>query len=333
MQTLLTKANYDFDTIKEFLRDDLKKVNQIVSKELKTEVSLINDLSEHIISSGGKKIRPIITLISSHVCDYNDDNKHIVLAAAVEFIHTATLLHDDVIDESKMRRGEATANDLFGNKASVLVGDFLFTRAFELMVSCQSLEILRILSRASAIIAQGEVLQLSTINDCSTSEKKYLEVVNSKTASLFSAAAEIGPILSKKGNKKRLALKNFGEKLGVAFQLIDDALDYTGTESMGKTTGDDFREGKLTLPVIECIKNASSKEKTFWIRTMEKLDQNEEDFNIATNLINKHNAIQITKNKAMENINQALKELEIFSNSKWKSALESIAVIAIHRTK
>ena len=201
------------------------------------------------------------------------------------------------------------------------------------MVSCQSLEILRILSRASAIITQGEVLQLSTINDCSRSDEKYLEVVNSKTASLFSAAAEIGPILSKKGNKKRLALKNFGEKLGVAFQLIDDALDYTGTESMGKTTGDDFREGKLTLPVIECIKNASSKEKTFWIRTMEKLDQNEEDFNIATNLINRHNAIQITKNKAKENINQALKELKIFPNSKWKSALESLAVIAIHRTK
>ena len=265
MQTLLTKANYDFDAIKEFLRDDLKKVNQIISKELKTEVSLINDLSEHIISSGGKKIRPIITLISSHVCDYNDDNKHITLAAAVEFIHTATLLHDDVIDESKMRRGEATANDLFGNKASVLVGDFLFTRAFELMVSCQSLEILRILSRASAIIAQGEVLQLSTINDCSTSEEKYLEVVNSKTASLFSAAAEIGPILSKKGNKKRLALKNYGEKLGVAFQLIDDALDYTGTENMGKTTGDDFREGKLTLPIIECIKNAvCEKENSSW---------------------------------------------------------------------
>jgi len=330
----LTKANYDFDTIKEFLRDDLKKVNQIISKELKTEVSLINDLSEHIISSGGKKIRPIITLISSHLCNYNDDeNKHIALAAAVEFIHTATLLHDDVIDESKMRRGEATANDLFGNKASVLVGDFLFTRAFELMVSCQSLEILRILSRASAIIAQGEVLQLSTINDCSTSEEKYLEVVNSKTAILFSAAAEIGPILSKKVNKERLALKNYGEKLGVAFQLIDDALDYTGTESMGKTTGDDFREGKLTLPVIECIKSASSKEKIFWIRTMEKLDQNEEDFNKATDLINKHNAIQITKNKAKKNINQALKELKIFPNSKWKSALESIAVIALHRTR
>ena len=332
MQTLLNKTNYDFKDIRVLLKEDLVKINQIISNELKSEVLLINDLSSHIFSSGGKKIRPVITLISSHICNYNG-NKHLALAATVELIHTATLLHDDVIDESKMRRGEATANDLFGNKASVLVGDFLFTRAFELMVSCKSLKILKLLSRASTIIAEGEVLQLSTLNDCNTSEEKYFNVIYAKTASLFSAAAEIGPILSNKGDKEQLALRAYGKRLGIAFQLTDDALDFTDTKNMGKTAGDDFREGKLTLPVIECIKNANDEERLFWIRTMEKLEQNEKDFYHAKNLIEKYNSIEITRNKAREHANHAIEALNVFPSSKWKSALESLAIIAIQRTE
>ena len=332
MQNIQLKSTYKFSEIKGLLSKDLLKVEDIIINKLKSEIPLINDLTKHILSGGGKKIRPIITLISSYLCNYNSD-KHLLLAATVEFIHTATLLHDDVVDQSKLRRGDVTANDLFGNKASVLTGDFFFTKAFELMVESKSLEVLKLLSKASSIIAQGEILQLTTSNDCNITEKKYTEVIYAKTASLFSAASEIGSIISQEEEKKRIALKNYGKNLGLAFQIIDDLLDYTGQTSLGKTLGDDFREGKITFPVIVCLKNASSQEIDFWERTMQNLKQKDGDFEIAINFIKKSNAIKISKLKAQHYALQAIEDLKIFPNSIWKTALISLAKIVIERKK
>jgi len=325
-----TEPEYSYSDIKELVSADLKHLENIIYNKLKTEIPLIEDLSKHILSSGGKRIRPILTIISSYMCGYNLD-KHFLLAASVEFIHTATLLHDDVIDESKLRRGKTTANALFGDKASILVGDFLFTKAFELMLDSQSIEVLNLLAKASSIIAQGEILQLATLNDCNTSEEKYLQVIFSKTASLFSAATEIGPILSGEDDRKRIALKEYGKNLGLAFQIIDDALDYVGKETIGKSLGDDFKEGKVTLPIINCIKKSTTEEKIFWRRTLEKMNQKDNDFDTALKIIKKYNTIELTKIKANEYAQKALKELEIFPNSKWKSALQSLTMIAINR--
>lgn len=328
-----TKKSYlDINDIQKIVHEDLLEVNNIIIKEIGTEVPLINDLSKHILSSGGKRIRPIITLLTSSLCNYEGTN-HLALAACVEFIHTATLLHDDVIDESKMRRGAATANDIFGNKTSVLVGDFLFSRAFELMVENGSIQVLKILSKASATIAKGEVLQLSTINDCSTTKDIYMKIIKKKTASLFSAASEISAVLSKKEIQIQKALKNYGEKLGIAFQLIDDALDYTGNETLGKEVGDDFKEGKITLPVIISIAKSNDKEKIFWKKTIENLDQSENDFYKAVELINKYNGIDSTINLANEFCLEAIQTLNIFPRSQIKLALESLAYIAINRKK
>ena len=264
----IKKIYLNIAQIQEIVNNDLSKVNDIIIKNIGNEVPMISELSQHILASGGKRIRPIITLLTSKLCNYKDEN-HLFLAACIEFIHTATLLHDDVIDESKLRRGVATANDLFGNKTSVLVGDFLFSRSFELMVANGSKKILEVLSATSSTIAKGEVLQLSTINNCSTSEETYMNIIRSKTASLFGAAAEISGILSEKNKNIQNALSTYGQKLGIAFQLTDDALDYIGSENLGKDIGDDFKEGKITLPIIICLRNANKEEILFWKKTIE----------------------------------------------------------------
>ena len=318
--------------IQEIVCNDLQEVNNIIIDNIGNEVPLIKDLSKHILASGGKRIRPIVTLLSSSLCNFSGKN-HLFLAACVEFIHTATLLHDDVIDESKVRRGVATANDVFGNKTSVLVGDFLFSRAFELMVQNGSKKILEILSKASSTIAQGEVLQLTTINDSNTSKELYMKIIKNKTASLFSAASEIGAILSEEEYTIQKSLKVYGEKLGIAFQLVDDALDYVGTSALDKNIGDDFREGKMTLPVIISLEASNLEEKSFWIKTIENLDQSSNDLNKAIELINKYNGISSTLALAKKYSMEAIKSLEIFPQSEAKLALESLASIAVNRKK
>lgn len=328
----INKIYLNITQIQEIVSNDLKKVNSIIIENIGNEVPMISELSTHILASGGKRIRPMITLLTSKLCNYNGDN-HLSLAACIEFIHTATLLHDDVIDESKLRRGVATANDIFGNKTSVLVGDFLFSRSFELMVANGSKKILEVLSSASSTIAKGEVLQLTTINDCNTSRETYLNIINSKTASLFAAAAEISGILAEKTNNIQNALLTYGQKLGIAFQLTDDALDYIGSENLGKDIGDDFKEGKLTLPIIICIRKANKEEKIFWKKTIEDLNQTDLDLNKALDLIKKHNAIEETMSLANQYSSEAINALEVFPHSEAKLALESLAQIAVNRTK
>ena len=318
--------------IQEIVFKDLQEVNNIIIDNIGNEVPLIKDLSKHILASGGKRIRPMVTLLSSRLCNYSGKNQ-LFLAACVEFIHTATLLHDDVIDESKMRRGVATANDIFGNKTSVLVGDFLFSRAFELMVQYGSKQILEVLSKASSTIAQGEVLQLTTINDSSTSKELYMKIIKNKTASLFSAASEISAILSEEKDIIQKTLKIYGEKLGIAFQLVDDALDYSGTSALDKSIGDDFREGKMTLPVILSLEKSNLEEKSFWKKTIEDLEQSSEDLNKAIEIINKHHGISSTLALAKKYSMEAVKSLEIFPPSEAKLALESLASIAVNRKK
>lgn len=308
------------DAMYSIIGNDLKQVDKLILERVKNEIPLISDIVTHIVASGGKRIRPALTLICSKLCGY-DGIRHIALAAAVEFIHTATLLHDDVVDESKLRRGLPTANEIFGNKASVLVGDFLFSQAFQFMVSDGSLKVLKILSDASAIIAKGEVMQLMTEGEPQTSTKNYLEVVNAKTAVLFSSACELGAVVSDKTGYEEI-LRSFGKNIGIAFQLIDDALDYAADEkTLGKTIGDDFRDGKITLPVILAYAAADEEEKEFWIRTLGKLEQTADDFTQAVLLLKKYNTIKQTIDMAQSYCENARRELFDFPETEIRSAL------------
>jgi octaprenyl-diphosphate synthase len=269
-QAETTKPQPTLDRLSILLKSDLERVNALILDRMQSPVALIPQLAGHIIAAGGKRLRPMLTLATARMCGYCGE-RHMALAAAVEFIHTATLLHDDVVDASDLRRGLATANAVWGNKSSVLVGDFLFSRAFQLMVEDGSLKVLDILSRASAIIAEGEVLQLVTSNDISTSEEDYLRVVDAKTAQLFAAASSIGAILTNRLAAEEEALDRFGRNLGIAFQLVDDMLDYSAQEAeLGKTIGDDFRDGKITLPVVLALRNADEQERHLWRRTLEE---------------------------------------------------------------
>jgi len=311
------------DALYTLIQGDLKRVDTLILNRVKSEVPLIHSIAEHIIASGGKRIRPALTLISSQLCGYGGD-KHIALAAAVEFIHTATLLHDDVVDESKLRRGLATANEVFGNKASVLVGDFLLSQAFQLMVADGSLKVLKILSDASAVIAKGEVMQLMVEGEVDTGMDAYLKVIAAKTAELFAAACELGAVAS--GNTAwEPRLRDFGMHVGIAFQLMDDVLDYAADqETLGKTVGDDFREGKITLPVIFAYEAGNAEEKTFWKRTMSDLQQKPEDLSQAIALLTKHKAIAKSVAVAQDYCERARQSLAEFSNSPAKSAMLDI---------
>ena len=261
------------DRLTSLIRADLEQVNTLILERMQSPVALIPQLAGHIIAAGGKRLRPMLTLAAARMCGYRGA-RHVALAAAVEFIHTATLLHDDVVDASDLRRGLATANAVWGNKPSVLVGDFLFSRAFQLMVEDGSLKVLEILSRASAVIAEGEVLQLITSNDIATTEEDYLRVIDAKTAELFAAASRIGAVLAERGEAEERALESYGRNLGIAFQLVDDMLDYSAHEiELGKSIGDDFREGKITLPVVLALRASDERELQFWRRTLEQLDQ------------------------------------------------------------
>ncbi len=307
------------------LEAELKATNEAIIARMDSPVALIPQLAAHIVAAGGKRMRPLLTLAAAKLCGYGGD-RQVKLAACVEFIHTATLLHDDVVDESLLRRGFASANAVFGNKASVLVGDFLFSRAFELMVEDGSLEVLRILSSASATIAEGEVLQLTTQNDISTTAQKYFDVIRGKTAALFAAAAEVGGVIAGASPQDCAALQSFGMDLGMAFQLVDDALDYAADQAqLGKTVGDDFREGKLTYPVILALAEATAEERAFWVRTLEESEQSEEDLTTALKLIQKYDATARTIARADQFIDSAVNTLSGFPESEIRAALADVA--------
>lgn len=310
---------------------DLKQVDALILDCVKGEIPLIRDITKHIVASGGKRLRPLLTVLSARACGYRNGARHIGLAAAVEFIHTATLLHDDVVDESKLRRGLPTANETFGNKASILVGDFLFAKAFQLMVADGVIDSLRILSDASAIITQGEVKQLMTEGDPETSEATYLDVVNSKTAALFSAACEIGAVVSEKP-QLAAALREYGTQIGIAFQLVDDALDYGADQNtLGKTVGDDFREGKVTLPVLLAYARGDDQERIFWHRTISEHDQKEGDFNHALAILQRQQALTDTFARAKTYAEAAAKAASTLPESPERQALLEIVDFCVER--
>ena len=319
------------DALDAIVADDIIRVNRLIVEKMESRAPLIPQLAGHIVAAGGKRLRPMLTLAASRLCGYEGE-RHIALATCVEFIHTATLLHDDVVDESMLRRGQESANALWGNEASVLVGDFLFSRAFQLMVSDGSLKVLKILSDASAIIAEGEVLQLLTTNDTETSEEAYLEVIRSKTATLFAAAAKIGAVVAERPKAEEEALESYGMNLGIAFQLVDDALDYSADQAkLGKTVGDDFREGKISLPVVLAWRRGNDKEREFWRQTLEHQEQKECDLEKAISLMEKHGALRDTIERARHYGSIARDALGIFSDSETKSAMSEAIDFSIER--
>lgn len=322
-----------FDTLLALVADDLDAVNRTIVAKMHSSVPLIPQLAGYLVASGGKRLRPMLTLAAARLCKA-EGQRQVELAACVEFIHTATLLHDDVVDESDLRRGQASANAVWGNKASVLVGDFLLSRAFELMVADGSLRILEILSHASAVIAEGEVLQLSTANDTETDEAAYLQVIEAKTARLFAAACQIGAVIASRPTIEEQALEQYGLNLGIAFQLIDDVLDYSAVqETLGKTVGDDFHEGKITLPVILAFRRGDETERSFWRRVVEDLDQAESgaDLAQAQALMTRHGALDDTVKRARHYGDRARDALAIFPESPVKSALLEIVSFCIER--
>jgi octaprenyl-diphosphate synthase len=319
------------DHLTEVVAADLTQVNEIILQRMESPVALIPKLAGHIIAAGGKRLRPLLTLASAQLCGYEGCH-HLDLAASVEFIHTATLLHDDVVDNSGLRRGQAAANMLWDNKASVLVGDFLFSRAFQLMMAAGSTKILNILSSASAVIAEGEVLQLLTTNDLGTSEAAYFDVVRAKTAKLFSAACRISAVVARRPSEEENALERFGLNLGIAFQLVDDVLDYSAaSDALGKTLGADFREGKMTLPVVLSYYRGSKVERQFWRRTLEDMKQEPGDLEKAVACMKRHGTLDDTMERARHYTALAHDALAVFPQGTAKEALLGVADFCVER--
>ncbi|MBC7103941.1 MAG: polyprenyl synthetase family protein [Parvibaculum sp.] len=310
---------------------EMEAVNEFIRERMASDVPMIPDLASHLINSGGKRLRPMLTIASSRMCGYTGKD-HIKLAATVEFLHTATLLHDDVVDESDLRRGKRTARTIWGNQASVLVGDFLLGRAFKLMVETKSLRALEIISDAASIIAEGEVMQLAAAKDTGTTEDAYLRVISAKTAALFAAATEIGAVISGRNGSEAAALESYGRNLGIAFQLVDDALDYGGrAASLGKNVGDDFREGKITLPVVLAFRRGTAEERAFWQRTLQEGDRQEGDLEKAVEFMQRHSALKDTTSRARHYGAIAIDALAIFPESEYRDALTLLVEFCINR--
>ena len=310
---------------------DMAGVNALILERMQNEVALIPQLAGHIVASGGKRLRPMLTLASARLCGYGG-RRHIELAACVEFIHTATLLHDDVVDESALRRGTETANAVWGNQASVLVGDFLFSRSFQLMVDVGSLEVLGILANASATIAEGEVRQLATVNRPETGIADYLKVVEGKTAALFAAACRIGAVIADRPPAEAEALQTYGMNLGTAFQLVDDVLDYSARQAdLGKTVGDDFAEGKVTLPVILAYGRGSEEERAFWRRVLCEEERRAGDFRKAVVLMQRHASLSETLDRARSHAEDAKQALASFPDGPVRAVLADIADFCVER--
>jgi len=321
--------NANFSSLATLLEYQLIAINSCILEKMQSPVSLIPQIAGYLVSLGGKRLRPLLTVAAAELCGYQG-KRHIQLATSVEFIHTATLLHDDVIDESTLRRGMATANAIWSNKASVLVGDFLFSRAFELMVEDGSPEVLRILSEASSVIAEGEVMQLASSHDLSLDQDTYIKICGAKTARLFSAATEVGAVIAETEDSKRIALQNFGYCLGLAFQLMDDVLDYAADqEKFGKAIGDDFREGKVTLPVILAYEKGIDKD--FWKEAFEGGIRDDGALAHAIRLLKESGALLKTKHRAQDLVEEALQSLTIFPDSELKAALQDLAHFSLHR--
>jgi len=311
--------------------DDMAAVDVLILDRMQSSVGLIPNLAQHLVGAGGKRLRPLLTVSAAQLCGYEGTSHH-KLAAAVEFIHSATLLHDDVVDESDLRRGKKPANLIWGNSASILVGDFLFARAFNLMVETNSMEALGILSHASSVIAEGEVQQLAALRNLAMTEADYLRVIEAKTAALFAAATEVAPVIAERPKAEREALREYGLKLGLAFQLVDDALDYGGMESaLGKSVGDDFREGKMTLPVIRCLETATEDEKAFWRRVIVDHDQQEVDLEKAVSMLRASGALEKTIDLAKQYSADAAKALDVFEASPLRDTLQSLAGFVVAR--
>ena len=313
------------------VEEDMRRVNTLILSKTGSEVEMIPEVAKHLIDSGGKRLRPMITLASAQMCGYEGDG-HVTLAASVEFMHTATLLHDDVVDESDMRRGKLAARMLWGNEASVLVGDFLLGQAFRMMVEVGSLEALDVLSHAATVIAEGEVLQLSTAKNLETTEDEYLEVIRSKTAALFAAAAEVGPIIANSGASQINGLRSYGNNLGLAFQLIDDALDYGGNAGdLGKNTGDDFREGKVTLPVLLAYRRGTDVERKFWNEAIASGQVDDAGLEKAIEILVRHDAISDTVARARHYAEMARDALGTLPDSAHKDALIDVLEFCVSR--
>ena len=331
IHTLLGAREPSLDPLISLIASDMNGVNSVILERMQSKVALIPELAGHLIAGGGKRMRPMLTLASGTLLGY-PGTRHHKLAAAVEFIHTATLLHDDVVDGSGMRRGKRTANLIWGNPASVLVGDFLFSRAFELMVEDGSLKVLRILSHASAVIAEGEVEQLTAQRQIETDEEHYLEIISAKTAALFAAACRVSPVVAEGGEASELALESFGKNLGIAFQLSDDVIDYASDAAvMGKGVGDDFRDGKMTLPVIFAYARGSEADRDFWRSAITGERVSDEDLAHAIALLKSSGALADTIERARQYGRRAIDALAIFPASKAKSALTEAAEFAVAR--
>jgi octaprenyl-diphosphate synthase len=325
-------ADATIDRLVELVTPDMLRVNAQILSRTGSEVTMIPEVANHLISSGGKRLRPMLTLAMASLTGYSGDG-HIKLAAAVEFMHTATLLHDDVVDESDMRRGRPAARKLWGNEASVLVGDFLLGQAFKMMVEVGSLRALDILSNAAAIIAEGEVMQLGAAKNTATTEDEYLAVIRAKTAELFAAACEVGPVLTNRPKAEHAACRSFGMNLGIAFQLVDDVLDYGGKSAkLGKNVGDDFREGKITLPVVLSFRRGSESEREFWTRALERGEVADSDLETALGLMTKHRALEDTIGRAQHYAAIARDALALFPASEMKQALEEAVEFCTVRT-
>ena len=315
----------------ELVAEDMAAINRIILDKAISDVEMIPELAHHLIDSGGKRLRPMLALGASKLCGY-EGHGHILTAAAIEFMHTATLLHDDVVDESNTRRGRKTARLIWGNQASVLVGDFLLGQSFRMLVEVGSLPVLKILSQAAATIAEGEVMQLAAAKNTATTEDAYLAIINAKTAALFSAAAEVGAAIAGRPPDERAALKSYGKNLGLAFQLVDDALDYSGdSKRLGKSIGDDFREGKITLPVILSFRRGTDEERAFWRRTIVAGEIGDGDLEKAIALMRKHKALEATLERARSYGAVAGDALAIFRDCPQKSAHADVIDFCVNR--
>ncbi|SIT23497.1 octaprenyl-diphosphate synthase [Gemmobacter megaterium] len=319
------------DRLAAALADDMEAVNALIRDRMASEhAPRIPEVTAHLVEAGGKRLRPMLTLAAARLLG-GDGDKAVKLAATVEFIHTATLLHDDVVDESKKRRGRPTANLLWDNKSSVLVGDYLFARSFQLMTECESLAIMAVLANASAVIAEGEVLQLTAAQNIATTPEIYLQVIRGKTAALFSAATEVGGMVAGATEAQVGALRSYGDALGIAFQMADDLLDYGGSEAIGKNTGDDFRERKLTLPVILAIARADAEERAFWLRVIDKGDQRDGDLDHALALMRRHGTLEATRDAANDWAARARMALEGLPDHPLRGMLSDLAAYVVAR--
>ncbi|MEZ5898298.1 MAG: polyprenyl synthetase family protein [Hyphomicrobium sp.] len=326
------RESADLQPLLDIVAEDMQAINRIILDKAVSDVEMIPELAHHLIDSGGKRLRPMLTIASAKLVRYGGAG-HIRVASAVEFMHTATLLHDDVVDESATRRGRKTARMIWGNQASVLVGDFLLGQAFRMLVEVGSLPVLKIMSNAAATIAEGEVMQLAAAKNTATTEDEYLAIINAKTAALFSAAAEVSPALAKRPVDEQSALKSYGKNLGLAFQLVDDALDYAGDSvRLGKSTGDDFREGKITLPVILSFRRGSNEEREFWNRTIVAGEIKDGDLEHAIALMKRHKAIEATMERARSYGAIARDALAIFPDSREKDALQRVISFCVNRS-